>query len=238
MLTMSANGISDLSTKELKQVAKLDIAQAKREGRVVADNGSISGSIDSSKNYYRDRNQYDLTQLPTQYDGDDFIDNPNTGGLVEGRPWIATVGSFTFYEAFGTTTAITATKYVKGNKIYVYSSTFDVPDFQNSRVVSNDVEVLNIGDRGHNMVVLDPLGDLVSTANYDTWDTGGAPGAATALANALNSVASGNIVVLTVWDASAVNATVRSAINTGYGSTNSNTWISARNSHIFIGIKI
>jgi hypothetical protein len=238
MITMSANGISDLSTKELKQVAKLDIAQAKREGRVVADNGSISGSIDSSKNYYRERNQYDLTQLPTQYDGDDFIDNPNTGGLVEGRPWIATVGSFTFYEAFGTTTAITTTKYVNGNKIYVYSSTFDVPGYQNSRVVSNDVEVLNIGDRGHNMVVLDPLGDLVSTANYDTWDTGGAPGAATALANALNSVASGNIVVLTVWDASAVNATVRSAINTGYGSTNSNTWTSARNSHIFIGIKI
>jgi hypothetical protein len=224
-----------LSTKELKQVAKLDIAQAKREGRVVADNGSISGSIDSSKNYYRDRNQYDLTQLPTQYDGNNFIDNPNTGGLVEGRPWIPTVGSFTFYEAFGTTTAITATKYVKGNKIFVYSSTFDVPDYQNSRVVSNDVEVLNIGDRGHNMVVLDPLGDLVSTANYDTW---GVAGDLTLLATALNGVASGNIVVLTVWDASALNATVRSAINTGYGSTNSNTWTSDRISHIFIGIKI
>lgn len=88
MLTMSANGISDLSTKELKQVAKLDIAQAKREGRVVADDGSISGSIDSSKNYYRERNQYDLTQLPTQYSGNDLTDNPNIGGLVEGRPWI------------------------------------------------------------------------------------------------------------------------------------------------------
>ena len=232
---MSANGISDLSTKELKQVAKLNIAQAKREGRVVADNGSISGSVDSSKNYYRDRNQYDITQLPTQYDGNDFIDNPNTGGLVEGRPWIPTVGSFTFYEAFGTTTAISTTKYVNGNKIYVYSSTFDVPDYQNSRVVSNDVEVLNIGDRGHNMVVLDPLGDLVSTANYDTY---GVAGDLTLLATALNGVASGNIVVLTVWDASALNATVRSAINTGYGSTNSNTWTSARNSHIFIGIKI
>ena len=84
---MSANGISDLSTKELKQVAKLDIAQAKREGRVVADNGSISGSIDSSKNYYRERNQYDLTQLPTQYDDDAVVDNANSGGLVTGRPW-------------------------------------------------------------------------------------------------------------------------------------------------------
>jgi hypothetical protein len=86
---MSANGISDLATKELKQVAKLDIAQAKRSGRVVAYNGSISGSIDSSKNYYRDRNQYDITQLPIQYDGNNYIDNPNTGGLVGGRPWTA-----------------------------------------------------------------------------------------------------------------------------------------------------
>jgi hypothetical protein len=239
MLTMSANGISDLSTKELKQVAKLDIAQAKREGRVVADNGSISGSIDSSKNYYRERNQYDLTQLPTQYDGDDFIDNPNTGGLVEGRPWIATVGSFTFYEAFGTTTAITATKYVLGNKIYAESSTYDVPSFQPARVVSNDVQVVNTELRGHTLVVLDPLGDVVTAATqYDTWDTGGAPGASTALANALNSVASGNIVVLVVYDASALTAGVRSAINTGYGSTNSNTWTSDRISHIFIGIKI
>jgi len=84
---MSANGISDLATKQLKQEAKLDIAQAKREGRVVADDGSITGAVDSTKNYYRDRNQYDITQLPTQYSGDSLTDNANTGGLVEGRPW-------------------------------------------------------------------------------------------------------------------------------------------------------
>ena len=84
---MSANGISDLSTKELKQVAKLDIAQAKREGRVVADDGTITGAIDSTKNYYRARNTLDITQLPTQYSGNDLTDNANTGGLVEGRPW-------------------------------------------------------------------------------------------------------------------------------------------------------
>ena len=84
---MGANGISDLATKELKQVAKLDIAQAKREGRVVADDGAISGSIDSSKNYYRERNQYDLTKLPTHYDDNAVVDNPNVGGLANGRPW-------------------------------------------------------------------------------------------------------------------------------------------------------
>ena len=86
----------------------------------------------------------------------------------------------------------------------------------------------------HNMVVLDSYGDLVSTSNYDTY---GVAGDLTLLANALNAVASGNIVVLTVWDASALNATVRTAINTGYGSTNSNTWAASRTSQIFIGIK-
>jgi len=80
----AAGGLAD---KEARQTAKLDIAQAKREGRVVADDGSISGPVDATKNYYRARNQYDITQLPTQYSGNNLTDNPNTGGLVEGRPW-------------------------------------------------------------------------------------------------------------------------------------------------------
>jgi len=80
----AAGGLAD---KEARQKAKLDIAQAKREGRVVADNGSITGAVDSTKNYYRARNQYNITQLPTQYSGGNLTDNPNTGGLVEGRPW-------------------------------------------------------------------------------------------------------------------------------------------------------
>ena len=89
MITMSANGISDLSTKQLKQAAKLDIAQAKREGRVVADDGSITGPIDSTKPYYRARNVYDLDRLPTQYSGNDLTDNANPEGLLRARPWTA-----------------------------------------------------------------------------------------------------------------------------------------------------
>ena len=214
---MAANGISTLSTKELRQKSKLNLAA---ENRVARGDSYAT---------------YDLTQLPTQYDNNSIVNNPNIGGLVAGRPWIETVSTFSFYEAFGTTTAISTTQYVSGNKIYAYSSTFDVPGYQNSRVVVNDVEVLNIGDRGHNMVVLDSYGNLLSTANYDTY---GVAGDLTALATALNGVASGNIVVLTVWDASALNATVRTAINTGYGSTNSNTWTANRIGHIFIGKKI
>ena len=66
---MAANEISTLATKELKQKAKLDAAAIKR-----AANGNP-------------RATYDITQLPTQYDDNDVVDNPNVGGLVVGRPW-------------------------------------------------------------------------------------------------------------------------------------------------------
>jgi len=66
---MSANGISTLATKELKQKAKLDLT---------ATNRATDGNP---------RSTYDITQLPTQYDDNGIIDNPNTGGLVLGRPW-------------------------------------------------------------------------------------------------------------------------------------------------------
>lgn len=84
---MSSNGISTLSTKEARQLAKLDIAQAKRQGRVVASDGTISGSINTTASYYRDLNVYYITQLPTQYSGNTLVDNPNTDGLLTGRPW-------------------------------------------------------------------------------------------------------------------------------------------------------
>jgi hypothetical protein len=60
----SSNNISTLATKELRQKAKLDLAAAKRG---VA---------------------YDITQLPTQYDDNAVVDNPNTDGLIVGRPWV------------------------------------------------------------------------------------------------------------------------------------------------------
>lgn len=211
--------ISRLATKELKQKAKLDLSALDRVA---------SGEA---------RGTYDITELPTQYNNNATVDNPNGSGLIQGRPWITTVPAFTFYEAFGTTVAINTTRYVSGNKIYVYASTFDVPSYQNAVIQVNDIEIYNAGSRGHTLAILDSNGDTVSINTYDTYD--GATGAAnlTALASALGGVATGNIVVLTVWDASALNATVRSAINTGYGSTNSNTWVAGRTSQIFIGIK-
>ena len=92
---MSANGISSLPTKEARQIAKLDIAQAKRQGKVVADDGTVTGSLDPTKPWYRGGNVYDITSLPNPYDVDENVDNtdetPNTGGLIIGRPWIGVV---------------------------------------------------------------------------------------------------------------------------------------------------
>lgn len=214
---MSANGISTLSTKELRQKAKLDLA--------ASDRASVSNP----------RATYDITQLPTQFNGNLILDNPNTGGLVVGRPWIATV-SFTLYEAFGTTSAISTTQYASGNKIYAESSTYDVPSFQPARVIVNDIEVVNTELRGHTLVVLDTYGDVVTgPTQYDTYiDTANL----TALAAALTAVASGNIVVLVSYDATALNAAVRTVLSTGFGATAPNTWTASRISHIFIGIKV
>jgi len=65
------NKIARLATRELRQKAKLDLAALDR----------------TSTNNPRD--DYDLSQLPTQYYGDLVVNNNNAGGLVEGRPWIA-----------------------------------------------------------------------------------------------------------------------------------------------------
>jgi hypothetical protein len=223
---MSANGIARLATRELRQKAKLDLAATKR----AADAASRDNPVNADT-----RSTYDITQLPTQYNNNSVINNGNAGGLAIGRPWIGGVAAFTFYEAFGTTTAISTTRYVSGNKIYAESSTYDVPSFQPARVVVNEIEVANTELRGHTLVVLDSYGDVVAgPTQFDTYID---PANLTTLASALNAVPNGNIVVLVSYDASALNAAVRSAINTGYGSTNSNTWAAGRTSHIFIGIK-
>lgn len=70
---MSANGISRLEFKRDRQEAKLALAATARAA--------------TSR-----RSNLVLDQLPTLYaendnDTNNVIDNPNTGGLVIGRPW-------------------------------------------------------------------------------------------------------------------------------------------------------
>ena len=73
---MAKNGISTLDTKELRQIAKLELAQTKRQ--LVGTAG------------YHNLRYYDLDLLPTKYVGNDVVDNPNVGGLQPGRPWSTT----------------------------------------------------------------------------------------------------------------------------------------------------
>lgn len=84
---MSANGISTLSSKEAKQLAKLNIAEAKRQGYTVLADGTWSGNANTSQPYYRTLNILDISELPTKYSGNVIYDNINSGGLVQGRPW-------------------------------------------------------------------------------------------------------------------------------------------------------
>lgn len=78
---MALNGISTSTYKADRQTAKLNLAQTKRQA-----------GGDTTKPYYRANNVYDITELPTKYaagnnDTNDVVDNPNTGGLKQGRPW-------------------------------------------------------------------------------------------------------------------------------------------------------
>ena len=60
---------NQVGTKEDRQIQKLEIAKAAR----TADGNA--------------RDTYTLTDLPTKYTGNSVTDNPNVGGLVDGRPW-------------------------------------------------------------------------------------------------------------------------------------------------------
>jgi hypothetical protein len=63
------NKISRLATKQLRQEAKLALAALDR----IASGESRTTST--------------INNLPTKYSNNSLIDNPNTGGLVVGRPW-------------------------------------------------------------------------------------------------------------------------------------------------------
>lgn len=67
----TSNVISQLATKELRQVAKLDLA-------------TLTRTLDGNP-----RNVYNISLLPSRYVGNTSVPNPNPGGLVLGRPWTA-----------------------------------------------------------------------------------------------------------------------------------------------------
>ena len=75
-------------TKERRQIQKLEIAQLKRKG-TFRDTGTYTDAEDTP--YFRSNNTYDTTSLPDVYNGNvaGADDNPNTGGLIQKRPWVS-----------------------------------------------------------------------------------------------------------------------------------------------------
>ena len=67
--------------KRQRQEEKLRIAVTKRKGLAAGDTNAT---------YYRTKNTKAKTNLPTLYaagNNSNLVDNPNSGGLVTGRPW-------------------------------------------------------------------------------------------------------------------------------------------------------
>ena len=85
---MSANGIANLVSKQLKQEGKLAIAAAKRQGKDVAIDGTITGAGNSAQPFYRTLNTANINILPTKYSGNTITDNVLDGNvLISGRPY-------------------------------------------------------------------------------------------------------------------------------------------------------
>jgi hypothetical protein len=225
---MALNGISELATKELRQKAKLDLA---------AINRAASGNT---------RSTYDITELPTQYDDNGLVDNPNIDGLVEGRPWITTVIPFTFTETINTNGASIVETNIGPLTLEAKATSFQVFPIEDGYIKVNSTTIKTTSQaavsRGHTLAVISPAGATVgSITTYDTFESApgdGGAAARTTLTSALNAVASGNYIVMVSWDACSFDATLRTALNTGYGTTLTTTWAATRYSHIVIAKKL
>ena len=82
-------GLPQAGAKGYLLSANLSVATNNNVGILSIPNGRFtsSGSADTDAPFYRVNNNYDITELPTQYNGNDITDNPNADGLIEGRPW-------------------------------------------------------------------------------------------------------------------------------------------------------
>jgi hypothetical protein len=213
---MAANGISTLATKQARQAAKLAKATAKRQGKVVAVDGTITGSVDSTKSYYRANNTLDTTLLPTLYSGNTVVNNVNTvssvnGVLVAGRPWSAValgvVDTLGFFEnQLSGGTYMTFSETILGVQVDAIVTNFNGTPINGSYIKINSVLIAGdqIGTapdgtntttapfrmtRGHTITILNPA---TATSRggfpkcYDTY--GGAGLAAVGTAGIANDI--------------------------------------------------
>lgn len=130
----SSNTISALATKEQRQLAKLELARLRRQA-----------AGDTTQPYYRQRNTYDITELPTRYSGDDVQDNPNPDGLILGRPW--TTSTFLLeFRSYNTSTqepGSVITSCNEGDTIWFDAYGTGVPDDPNAYLQLGGANITN-----------------------------------------------------------------------------------------------
>lgn len=140
------------ANKQAYQEMTLEIAAHKR-----------AAGGDTTKPYYRSLNTYDKTELPTQYESDSLLNNPNSQGLLLGRPWSTggvTLSSLvTWLDPIYTVSGSTITdKSLSGNNATLVNATHDA---------ANDYFVFN----GSNAYIRSA--NLYSTiGNPDTFSVG------------------------------------------------------------------
>ena len=127
--------------------------------------------------------------------------------------------------------------------ILAKATSFQVNPVEDGYIIveGDTIKTTTSGSRGHTLAVLNSAGLTVGSINtYDTFGetpTDSANNLA-ALTSALNSVQTGNYVVLVSWDACAVNQGLRDVLNNSFGGTETATWAPTRYSHVFIGRKV
>jgi hypothetical protein len=170
----------------------------------------------------------------------------STSGLIVALSNTVTINdtSLTPYEAYLSAGApLTYSATFDGQLIQVRSTNFDNPGTPNDSYIKVNgttiasSSVIGVGvtmGRGHTMAVINQnTGATISIVLYDTYIS---PAALTAFENALAAVATGRIVVIGSWDATALSVNARNALNNNYG-TSGTTWAATRRSHIFVGTK-
>lgn len=149
---------------------------------------------------------------------------------------------FTFSEIINTGGATITETNVGPLTIEVRATSYQVEPAVDGYIKVNGgtIKTTAYGSRGHTLAVLNSGGSTVgSITTYDTFGEISADSTANLalLTTALNSVEAGNYVVLTSWDACAVNQGLRDVLRNSFGATATTTWDRTRYSHIFIGRK-
>lgn len=141
----------------------------------------------------------------------------------------------------GTGTTYTAIYSPPTDKIEIRASNFNQPLADRSSYIKlpDGSNYGSIG-RGHTAAFFDTVSspgqfDADGTSTHDTY--GDPSGATASLLTFLNTIPTGNLLVMTSFDATTCSLALRHVLNDQFGGVRHDTWTSIRYSHVFIGYK-